>query len=110
MDKHALCPNTRKYPFDSPQTRNVHDNMLLLSHQQPIWSKTRNPSPWLLEVRMLSSTHWPLRDVEIILFFKIIYQIDDVISAREIGLRWLAQNSIDDESTMFLVTAWCRQA
>ena len=42
-------------------------------------------------------------------FFKLALQIDILSSSCETGLRWMPKNSIDDESTLVQVMAWCRQ-
>ena len=43
-------------------------------------------------------------------FFKLILWINIMSASCEIGLRWMPQNSIHDESTLIQVMAWWRQA
>ena len=50
-------------------------------------------------------------------FFKLILRINVLIlridvssTSCEIGVRWVPQNTSDDESTLVQVMAWCRQA
>ena len=43
-------------------------------------------------------------------FFKLILQIEILNTSFEIGLRSVPENTFGDESTLFQVMAWCRQA
>ena len=71
-------------------------------------------TPWILWNRLQwNLTHWPQGDVAVILqvyFFRLILQTDSLRSSSEIGLRWVAQNRIDDKWTLLQVMAWCRKA
>ena len=66
----------------------------------------------VINISILSLTHWPLGDLNEILakqFFKIISVIGGWSIFCEIALRWMPLGLTDDKSTLVQVMAWCRQ-
>ena len=93
------------------------------------WIRAQGPLYWLHDamvsyesyctfcIMLQPWTHWPLRDVEVILkeyFWNSFYKL---VSSSEIGSRRIQKKTIDDipytiddKSTLVQVMAWCRQA